>query len=345
MSAAALSLISVESPASSSVPSVPRRQPEAYSAPGPFQLPAQAVMQPLATARSYRAFSYWEERLGSEVRRTTLERTFRLTAAVHDGHLVVSYEADPPQLRKPNPSALEQVLLLLAGLYQQLELRLTPTGQLTEVLNQAAVTQTWQRIRQELIQRSGGEDDLTRTLLDGLDAALPRPGYLLASLRYDYLWLLLLGNHYQQQFEHGRRYGQPLAFAQFFPDTTLWFHDQLELTAPTLPGCVAWRCRGTLDTRRTDLPAVCGQLLVALYPEDPDPGTDAATSEAEASDVTAAAAPPRPVFHPAEVRATYDATYELDAATGWPVLLDASVQCGIPGHYSKEYFLRLEYLV
>lgn len=299
----------------------PERHPYPAGAPVP---PVRLALQPVPAGLTYDVISFWEERLPGEVKRTTIEKRIRVAATARPGYLQVSYAADSPVLRKPDLSSYDHTLLLLAELYRHLELRVTPAGELTEVLNQAHIEQTWGQVKQELVRRSGGEDEFTQVLLEGMDEQLPQPGAVLTSLRLDYLFGFLLQNLYEQRFEHGLRYVQPRVFPFFFDGTDLWCRERLELVAPTRPGHVALRLTGVLDPARTDLAAVARQMAAAVQLAGPPD------------------APEPPVPAPEALRFSYEATCELDAATGWPVQVEASVCCWVPEGYSKEYFLRLE---
>lgn len=303
------------------------RQVEPHPWPGAVLAPVRLELGPLPVAQAYVVSSFWEERLADGVvQRTSIEKTFRLSATRHPGHIVLSYAATgPPTLRKPDLTALEKAMLLLSDLYQRLELQVAPDGQLLAVLNQAEVQQTWERVRTELIQRSGGEDAVTNLLLSGIDEQLQQPQSLLASLRYDYLFGFLLKNIYQQRFESDRRYEQAQIMPHFFAGVDLWCWERLELALPPAPGRVALYLSGTLDRDRTELAAVTQQMLAAQA---------AAAGQSPAAPLVAA--------NPADLCFAYDATYDVDVATGWPVSVEASIRCWLPAMYSKEYFLRLE---
>jgi hypothetical protein len=301
---------------------VPRRA-EAHPYATVLQPPTRLALRALPAALSYASVSFWEERVPGEVKRTTIEKDISLTATAQPGYLRVAYTA-APALRKPDLSSFERVLLLLAELYNHLELHVTPTGQLAAVGNQGEVQQTWQRVKQELALRSGGEDDFTQVLVAGLDEQLGQPGAVLASLRFDYFFSFLLQNIYGQQFENGLRYGQARCFPRFFSGTDLWFWERLELAVPTAPARVAVRLTGMLDEAQTDLAAVAQELAAARQLASP-------------------VGPALPLPAPEALRCAYEATAELDAATGWPLLVEASVRCGVAdGSYSKEYFIRIE---
>ena len=194
------------------------------------------------------------------------------------------------------------------------------SGQFLAVLNEAALSQTWAAIKQELRQRSGGGDEFTQLLIDGVEAQLTQPGAVLASLRLDYLFGFLWQNVYGQLFESGFRYEQAKVFPRFFAGADLWFSERLELLPPTVAGQVTVRLSGPLDLERTDTAAVARQI------------------DKELRDANAGATP----TDPATLHGTYVATCQLDQATGWSLSLDASVRCQAGEAYSKEYFLRFE---
>ena len=277
--------------------------------------------------------SYWEERLDGTVRRTSIEKDFTLAWEPQaNGRAVVTYAATtPPVLKKADLSDMEQIGLLLSGLYQRLELDASPAGELLALRNHAEVSQAWAGVRQELIRRSGGEDEITKQLITSLDALLQRPQALFASLSYDYAYGFLLPNVYQQRFESGFRYEQARQFPQFFADTDLWFQERLEVGAPAAPNRVTLALSGRLDTTRTDVAAVARHVDAAR-------GAAAGSMAPNRFFSPAPAAP----TDPAALRCAYDATYEFDAATGWPVALEASVRCRVGDDYCKEYFLRFE---
>lgn len=305
-------------------PAYVQRRAEPHPRPGAVMAPVRLELGPLPTALDYVFSSYWEEQpAGGATQRTGIEKCFRLSAVPHPTGLMLDYTVTaPPVLRKPDLSALERAVLLLGNLYQHLKLQLGPNGQVLAVLNHPEVEQTWGRIRAELLDRAGGEDAVTAQLLAGVAEQLAQPTGLLASLRYDYLFAFLLKDIYQQRFEGELRYGQALVLPRFFADADLWCWERLALTPAPAPGRVGLHMSGELDRVRTDVPAVVQHLQDAH----------------EALTGASAVAP----AHPADLRLTYEATYEVDAATGWPVRVEASVRCWLPNLYSKEYFLRFE---
>ncbi|WP_156176460.1 hypothetical protein [Hymenobacter terrenus] len=271
---------------------------------------------------AYAVTSYWEERFGDRTRRDVLTQTLTVHAQEHLGYWVVTCEATPPIAVKPDRSALEQVLERLASLYQRLILRLTSDGRPIALLNHAEVLTTWEALRHELMQRSGGgTDDVTQLLIAGLDAKLQAPGPLLASLRYHYLYGTLFANCYEQLFESGVRYEQPQCFAHYFPGTDLWLTERLTVAAPPAPGRVALHCDGSLVEAGTDRAALAQSI---------DAAWAAAGMQAD-----------RPATAPTAVHAIYDATYDFDATSGWPVAAELSVRCRAGLDYHKEFFLHI----
>ncbi|MFD2721315.1 hypothetical protein ACFST9_21545 [Hymenobacter monticola] len=301
---------------------------EAISHARPRQLQKPVQLRRQATPPEglrYALVSFWEERCAGAVKRTTIDKTITLHWKAQPAALeqaVLTYETAPPVLQKPSLTALEKALLLLASLYQRLEIDATPAGQLLSLRNHAEVLKTWAEVQAELIRRSGGEDEVTQVLLQSVGAQLERPDALLASLRHDYAFAFLWPDLYQQRFESGFYYEQAREFPLFFTDTSLWFRERLEVAEPTAAGQARLRASGNLDAQRTDLDTVARQV-------------DAAFTAAGLT------APPTAPF---ALSGTYEASFDLNPDTGWPVTVEASVICRAGAAYSKEYFLRFEQL-
>lgn len=273
---------------------------------------------------AYQLVSYWEERCRTAAQRNTFTKTITLDwmrPTATTAHL--TYRATTPTWQKPATSVLERALLLLADLYRHLELAAAPTGHLLALRNHADLLAAWQQVREELVRRSGGEDEITQILLTSLAARLQQPATVLASLRYDYAFAFLLPDFYEEPFSPHHWYEQPREFAHFFADTNLWFRERLEVAtpAPDTAGHYTLHLRGQLDESRTDLLAVAKRINEALQATgQPPPAT------------------------PQPIQANFEATYLLDAITGWPVRTEIVVRCEAGSDYSKEYFLRLEQL-
>lgn len=293
--------------------------------PGAPHPPVRLHRQPTPPAGlTYAVAAYWEERFGERSRRDGFTQALTLHARPADaGHWTVTCESTAPAPGKPDLSALEQVHQALAGLYQRLVLRLSPDGRPVALLNHGDVLGTWQGLRQELLDRAGGgADAVTRLLVPGLDALLAAgPGPLLSSLRYHYLYDALFANCYGQRFASDCRYAQPRRFAAFFADAPLCLTERLAVARPPAPGRVARHGTGGFDEARTDRPALARCI--------------------DAAWAAAGTMPDRPATDPAAVRAAYDAAYDFDAASGWPVAVALSARCRAGGDYHKEYFLSL----
>lgn len=173
------------------------------------------------------------------------------------------------------------------------------------------------------MQRYGETEELTTALRVAVAAQVAAPTRLLSSLHHDYAYHLLVANLYHQRFESGLGYVQPRSFPHFLPDTALHFHERLELGVPAAPGRATVLVSGQLDEQRTDRAAVARQVAAAL-----------ALAKPAAS----------PVPDPVTLTFTYQARYDLDAATGWPVSVTATVACQSPAGYAKEYDLTIQQL-
>jgi len=297
-----------------------QRQPHST----PLVTPVRLALLPLPASRRYSVVSYWEMRLpGLPVQRTSLAKTIELQATPEpSGALRVRYDATHPTFQQPDLTSYERVLVLLGRLYHHLELRVLPTGQIASLLNETGIKQEWAAVQEALVLRSGGRDEFTKVLVQGVEQQLARPGAMVASLRLDYLFGFLWQNVYDQRFESQFRYEQQRCFPRFFAGTDLWFRERLELQ-PAIGGQVAFQLSGPLDASCTDVPAVHRQII----------------TERENAGL-----PSTPPAQLANLRGEYTAVCHLDQSTGWPLTLEASVRCHADGVYSKEYFLRLEQL-
>ena len=204
----------------------PIRQTEKHPHPEGHALPVRLALQGTAPAGlRYALTCYWEARHAGRVQRTMLEKKLTLHyLPVSAERARLTYLEAPPVLRKPDLSAFEKAVLLLASLYQHLELDVSPTGQLLALHNHAAILETWDAVEQELVRRSAGEDDVTQDLRTAMGTLLQDPANLLASLGYDYAFGWLLPDFYGQRFESGWRYVRPRSFDRFFAEAAcvLW---------------------------------------------------------------------------------------------------------------------------
>lgn len=295
------------------------RPAERLANPGPFQLPVRLALHARPQPLHYDVTTRWEERRGSDVTRTIIHKQVTLSSVPHGPNLLLTWATAPPLLRKPDLLAMEEIALLLAGIYQELVLETSAAGEFLALANHDEVLATWADIEQELLARYGAEEALTSALRAGVAAQVRNPAAILHSLRHDYAYHLLLGDLYEQRFESGLGYGQRRAFPHFLPDTALHFHERLELGAPSAPGRATVLVRGWPDEARTDRAVVARQ------------------AEATLSLVDLVAAP-----DPAALAFDYRARYDLDAATGWPVAVAATITCASPAGYAKEYDLTIQ---
>lgn len=291
---------------------------------GVFHLPVRLELRPPPHPLAYEVTTRWEERRYGEVARSVISKHLTLTGTYHGARLLLSWTTAPPTLRKPDLLPLEEIMLLLAGIYRHLVIETSPAGQRLAVANHAEIIATWADIKQELLARYGEADALTASLRAAVEAQVQDPARLLDSLHHDYSHSLLVANLYQQRFESGFCYTQARAFPHFLADTAVCFQEQLTLGEPTVPGRATLHLRGRLDEDRTDRAAVARQVA-ALLALSPNP---------------APVGPP----DPATLTFAYHATYDLDLATGWPVSVAATVTCQSPAGYTKEYDLTVQQL-
>lgn len=295
------------------------RPTERLANPGPFQLPVRLDLHAHPQPLHYDVTTRWEERRGNDVTRTIVHKQVTLSSVPHGTNLLLTWATAPPLLRKPDLLAMEEIALLLAGIYQKLVIETSAAGEFLTLANHAEILAAWAAIEQELLARYGAEEALTSALRAGVAAQVRDPAALLHSLRHDYAYHLLLGDLYGQRFESGLGYGQRRAFPHFLPDTALHVHERLELGAPGAPGRATVLVRGWPDEARTDRAAVARQAETAL------------------GLVGVVAAP-----DPAALAFDYRASYDLDAATGWPVAVGATIGCQSPAGYAKEYDLTIQ---
>lgn len=268
----------------------------------------------------YEVIARWEYRMHGEVRRTIITRHITLSSEPHGPNQQVTLLSTPPMLRQPDLTALEELTVELSALYRRLVLRVSPVGQPLEVLNHAELLQTWARLAPELAARFGadGPDGLAAMLLTAVTQQLQRPEDVLASLQYDYAYGFLLKN--LSMLAGG---SQEQAFPHFFADTTICFQVP-PAVPPTLDGGPAsYHLHGLLDEQRTNRAAAAEQVAAELAPEaDPSPSAP----------------------EPGTLDFAYTATYLLNADTGWPASLAATVSCQGPAGYAKEYDLTITQL-
>jgi hypothetical protein len=269
----------------------------------------------------YEVTTRWEYRMHGEVRRTIIARHFTVSSESFGSDRRVTLLATPPALRPPDLTPLDELTVQLAGLYQRLVLRVAPTGQLVALLNHDEILHTWAALEPEIAARFGGDepDELTAMLLAAVTQQVQRPEDVLASLQYDYAYGFLLQN---PQLKAGAG-GQQQVFPHFFADTTISFRVQLTPLPDQVTGQVGYRLHGILDEPGADRAAVARQVAAELAP-DADP------------------TPPPPA--PDSLTFVYQASYIVDAHTGWPLTIEATASCQGPAGYAKEYDLTIAQL-
>ena len=299
---------------------LPGRRWLATPAPLPSLIPHRVllVLPAAPETRQYRVHSGWAETVAGTGRRTRLERTVDLRLAPRGGTWHLTLRTAPPQLKKPDPTAFDDMALRLAGLYAELEGELAPTGEWGRLLNGAAIRQRWPGIEQELRQRYAADSDVVAALVAGVARQLATPAGLGPSLPANYLYAALPGDFYQQPFDSGHQYARPKGFPQFFDGLALHFTETLRLAPPDAapPGQALLRLAGTLDPAATDLAAVAARVHAALGPD-------------------------APAVLPADLRFAYAATHVFDRNTGLPVAVELAVSCACPDRYHKEYSLTI----
>lgn len=299
------------------------RPAEPLANPAAFQPPVRLVLNALPQPVHYEVTVRWEERRHGTVTRTIIQKYLTLDSSVRGSHLLVAWTTAPPVLRKPDLLAMEEIAVVLAGIYQKLVIETSAAGVFRGLANHAELEAAWAGIEQELVTRYGEADELTTALRRAVGAQVRDAQALLSSLQHDYLYRLLVANLYQQRFESGLGYAQPRSFPHFLADTAVHFHERLELGVPTGPGRATVLVSGRLDEQRTDRGAVAGQVAAALATVGPAP---------------------TPAPDPAALVFAYRARYDLDVATGWPVAVAATISCQSPAGYAKEYDLTVQQL-
>lgn len=261
----------------------------------------------------YLVTTRWEERVPGAVTRTILERRVEVESRAEGENLRLVLRTTQPRLRKRDPTAQEQLALRLAALYQCLEVRVTPAGQVLAVLNQEAIAHTWQQLAAELHAYYGPESELLAAIVPAVSQQVISADRLLASLRYDYFYAHLLG-----------RPGSLRTYPEFVDGTSLWFaeHYAPDDVAPPVAGQLRGVATGRLDEARTDRSAVAQQLDAALARHGHRPASPT---------------------NPAELCFGSRVRTVRDAATGWPLAVDATINFGSPASgYAKEYDLTIE---
>lgn len=279
----------------------------------PVQVPRLLPLRALPASVCYSVLTHWEERVSGKVTRTSISRQLTVNCRPADEHLLVTLDATPPVPRKPDPTALEEIVQRLAELYRRLVLRVTDQGQVVELLNQADIAQTWAVLHADLTTRYDTQQPPLATLLGAVTRQVQDPARLLASLRHDYLYAFLL-----------QRPGQPTGdYPHLLGGAGVRLTQQFAPGPPPAAGRWEWQARGQLDEACTDRAVLARSVAAALA---------SATGTAP------------PVVDPAALAVAYRASYAVDTATGWPLAVAATLTGRHPVGYSTEYDLTLHQL-
>jgi len=311
---------------------VPINQPvnspwETTPAPWPEVINQRVVLalRPLPDETPYVVRTGWAETVAGYASRNWVEKTVRLRVAqAGDNALRLRLRLQDVRLVKRHQSAFDDLAELLAGLYADLVLDASPTGELRGLANHEEIRRTWQRLRQELARRYPVPSEVVAALVAGIDQQLAQPSSLAPSLPLDYLYAALPGCFYQQPFETNSRYARPRAFPEFFDGLALHFTETLRLaplevlTPAAEPPAPVLHLTGTLDGTATDVGAVAARIQATL-------GTAHAV-------------------RPEDLRLTYEATHRFAKNTGWPTAVALTVRCAYQDMYDKEYHLTLHQL-
>ncbi|WP_310394849.1 hypothetical protein [Hymenobacter sp.] len=273
------------------------------------------ALRPIPAEARYAVCTEWTEFVAGDRQRSRLARTVGLRVAAHPGGWRLALRTEALGLDTPDPTAFDEIGLLVGGLYADLVFDLAPTGALLALVNHADIRAGWPRLRQALRQRY----PTPSALLDGLETAvarrLARPAGLWPSLALDYLYAALPGNFYAQAFDAGQPYTAPRAFPQFFDGLGLCFLETLRLAPP--------------DPAAPDR----ARLHLTGAPDPAGPDADGAAAAARVAAALGIA------VAPAEVRRTYAATHDFALSTGLPTAVELTVRCAYRDLYCKEYHL------
>ncbi|HEX8326842.1 MAG TPA: hypothetical protein VF629_04830 [Hymenobacter sp.] len=262
---------------------------------------------------AFRAAATWEEYKLGEYHTTTITKEIALVARLRGHHHEVELRVTPPFLQKDGPEPLEELALRLAVLYEWV-VEVGPLGQPLALLNAEAVQHRWEELKTDLRRISSPDDEITSYLIIYLDQQVRAPSNLLNSLQFDYLYLTLFTLLKTPPIDDAGR-----TFPRFFENFALSFSEQLTHTSTEAPSLTTLVVRGTLDSQRTDVPAITQHIASALAAVRPSAPVDAALA----------------------AHFGYQATYVLTEATGLPERVEMTVYARLAEQYNKEYTLLL----
>lgn len=273
-------------------------------------LPAHLLLE----TAEYAVTTQWQEYIQGTNTVTTVEKTLRVSLVSLTGaqDRAVLLESSLPALGQQEPSPLMEMLLLLAGLYQRLLIRLSATGQLVGLVNYDEVRSTWASIKRELHQRFG-EGEMTTGIIQDVDALLLNNNgqNLLDSLAHDYSYHALLRHTHAAGPQERQGHLQVRHFPQFYSGADLWFQETMPAAAADEG--VTFRLQGRLDLTRTNLASVAHAIQTQLGPNPP-------------------------AVQPEQVRCSYEATHTV-GLRGLPEAIELVASSHYHDLYRKEYSL------
>ena len=266
----------------------------------------------LLETAEYTVATQWQEYIQGTNTVTTVEKTLQVSLISLAGaqDRAVLLESSLPAFGPQEPSPLMEMLLLLAGLYQRLLIRLSATGQLVGLVNYDEIQRTWATIKQEIYQRFG-EEEMTTGIIQDVDALLLNNNgqNLLDSLAHDYSYHSLLRPTHV--LGHQERQGalQLRHFPQFYSGADLWFQE----TMTAADEGVTFHLQGSLDLTQTNLVSVAHAIQIQLGPNPP-------------------------TVQPEQVRCSYEATHTV-GRMGLPEAIELVARSHYHDLYRKEYSL------
>jgi hypothetical protein len=278
---------------------------------------------PPPQAVAYHALVRHEEGIAGSYTRTAIAKTLHVEMTPEADGFRLRLTTAPPVLHPAGRNSFDAMSGLLASLYHELELRLSPAGELLALLNQPEIRRAWAGVKDHLSRQYAAPDDpLVAGLLTSVERRVRDPAVLFRSLRYDYLYAGLLPGFYAATYETGFAYDAPRHFPLFFAQADLRFVETLTLRSAA-PGLVRLRLTGCPDHHPGQLDAIRREIQGRLPPAAPPLAADA-------------------------LLCTYRADYTLDRATGLPLDVRLAVRCATPAPgdeqpplYSKTYTLTI----
>jgi len=274
----------------------------------------------------YTSTATWEEFANGYLTETTVTKRIALETLPQNGCVHVTLRTESVALSgSQDPPPFSQFIQRLAVLYEELVLEVSRSGEPIALLNHPSILDKWQTVKEQLRDEQHEEDAVTEALLEQVDAQVQTPAQVLLSLRHDYMYRTLLHITGRPLFPASQVSPQPVEFSQFFEDSSLWFTERMEVIPSSVPHTTL-AFRGALHEQATDMKTVRQHMQAASRP----------TSS------KAAPCPAAPDIVPTALSGGYEASYELEVATGTPAAAYLSVYCRLADQYNKQYSLTLQ---